>query len=110
MKSYDEKEIKIEENQDPKQSSIQNKKRNEDSDVSENFTRKENEASASIPLSLEIPEVVVNIKESKYQVPYIGNNYLDINSGSSPFPTNNVNNILFSTSMLKGKNLFNSSK
>jgi hypothetical protein len=110
MKSYDEKQIKLEENQDQQQVCQLNKKRNEDSDVSDNFIKKENEAIASLPLSLEIPEMVVNLKESKYQAQAVGNNYLDINSGSSPFPTNNVINHLFSTSMLKGKNLFNSSK
>jgi hypothetical protein len=110
MKSCDEKQIKFEEYLDQQKTSQLNKKRNEDSDVSDNFIKKENEAVASLPLSLEIPEMVVNLKESKYQVPALGNNYLDINSGSSPFPSNNVINHLFSTSMLKGKNLFNSSK
>ena len=66
------------------------------SEVSSSQEKKEVEVTSSIPLSLEIPEVNVNLKEtqndnffnaSKSMTPNLNNHFFDYNSGLSPFKT-----------------------
>ncbi len=80
---------------------------------------KDAETNCNQPLSLEIPEVNVNLPE-KHQEFLINENpdknkvfstsfnhpFLDLNSGLSPFISNNIHNVSFNSLNLKGKNLF----
>lgn len=89
-------------------------------DASCKIEKKESETLYNQPLSLEIPEVNVNPTENqqvhienpdKEKLTYTLNTsfnhpFLDMNSGFSPFITNNIHNVSFNNLNLKGKNLF----
>lgn len=81
-----------------------NKKHSDNSEVSENHNKKSGDINGSIPLSLEVPDSIVNNKEIKNENHNFTNNCLDFNIGMSPFTNNNINNFSF---YLKGKNLSN---